>query len=351
MKTMTYIFIVLALILFFVFVVWRGYVYYSGPSSDHFDGGRFHNQEQTPVKSLWSVLYWRLTGDRQPWATVVEPMEDIVLPGPTNDTVVVTFINHASSLIQTGKINILTDPQYNERASPVSWAGPARVHAPGVPYEKLPKIDVVIISHDHYDHMDEFTLKKLQKDHNPLFLVGLGNDAHLKSFGITEKVITLDWWQLYDVDGAEVTFVPAQHFSGRGLFDRDATLWGGYVIKIDHANLFFAGDTGYGPHFKEIQKRFGSMDLSMIPIGAYAPRWFMKPMHVNPEEAVLAHVDLQSKKSFGIHFKTFQLTDEPYDQPVIDLEVAKKKYNIDANDFIAPEFGQSFIVSKVKKGS
>jgi L-ascorbate metabolism protein UlaG (beta-lactamase superfamily) len=331
-----------------VVVKLKSQVRYKGPASNHFDGSRFYNQVNAPAKSIWNVIYWRVIGHHSPWPTEVLPSPNLPLPSPAEDEIVVTFVNHASSLIQTGTVNILTDPQYNDHASPVSWAGPVRVHEPGIAYENLPKVDVVIISHDHYDHMDERTLKMLYKDHKPLFLVGLGNDAHLKAFGITDNVKTVDWWQSVEVGDAKMTFVPAQHFSGRGLFDRNSTLWGGYVIQVGKENLFFAGDTGYGPHFKEIQERFGPMDLSMIPIGSYCPRWFMKAVHVNPEEAVLSHLDLKSKKSFGIHFKTFQMSDEPYDQPVMDLELAKKQYQIPAEDFVAPEFGESFIVRKTR---
>lgn len=342
---------VLIIVLLFLLAGWlyisrRQDINYQGPPSDHFNGVRFFNQSQTESKSLLDVLIWRITGDHAQWPTEVIPAKNLAVPVATDDQVVVTFVNHASSLIQTGRINILTDPQYNDRASPFSWVGPSRVHEPGVPYEKLPKIDVVIISHDHYDHMDEKTLKMLHKDHNPLFLVGLGNEHHMKSFGIENNVKTLDWWQTFDIEGSKITFVPAQHFSGRWIFDRNSTLWGGYVVQVDSANLFFAGDTGYGQHFKQIREKFGKIDLSMIPIGAYQPRWFMKSMHVNPEDAVKAHIDLESRKSFGIHFKTFQLADEPYEQPVIDLEIAKEKYDIPKGDFVAPEFGQSFIIHK-----
>jgi L-ascorbate metabolism protein UlaG (beta-lactamase superfamily) len=317
-----------------------------GPPSPHFDGKRFHNETGTSPKSLLAVIKWLMTRERSAWPTEVGRSADHKLPSASEENCIVTFVNHTSCLIQTGTINILTDPQYSDRASPVSWAGPYRVHEAGIAYDKLPRIDVVIISHDHYDHMDKKTLQMLYKDHQPHFLVGLGNDVHLKSFGITENVKTLDWWQPIKIANTLFTFVPAQHFSGRGVFDHNTTLWGGYVVQIDNTNFFFAGDTGYGPHFKTIQERFGPMDFSMIPIGSYCPRWFMQAVHVDPEEAVLAHLDLKSKKSMGVHFKTFQMSDESYEQPVIDLEAAKLKYNISAEAFIAPDFGQSFIVAK-----
>lgn len=319
---------------------------YDGPPSQHFDGKRFYSKSGIPSKSRWTAVKWLLTRDHYPWPTTIIPAANYKIPSPSEKHCIVTFVNHSSSLIQTGKINILTDPQYSDRASPFSWAGPYRVHEPGIAYEKLPRIDVVIISHDHYDHMDKRTLKKLYEDHKPVFLVGLGNDVHLKSFGITKNVKTLDWWQHIKIADTVFTFVPVHHFSGRGLLDRNTTLWGGYVLEVENAKLFFAGDTGYGSHFKAIHERFGPMDLSMLPIGSYHPRWLMQPMHVNPEESVLAHQDLKSKKSIGIHYKTFPMSDEPYEQPVIDLASAKRKYDIPTDAFIAPDFGQSFIVSK-----
>lgn len=344
------IFLVLSLLVFvilsFILARLKGYRRYKGPPSQHFDGRRFYNETGIPSKSLWSVIKWMWGRDHTPWSKEVIPSANYTLPSPTEADCVVTFVNHASTLIQTGKINILTDPQYSDRASPFSWAGPYRVHEPGIAFEKLPRIDVVIISHDHYDHMDKNTLKKLYEDHKPLFLVGLGNDVHLKRFGINENVKTLDWWQPIQMANTVITFVPAQHFSGRGILDHNTTLWGGYVLQVEKANLFFSGDTGYSPHFKTIHERFGPMDLSMLPIGSYCPRWLMQPVHVNPEESVLAHLDLKSKKSIGIHFKTFPMSDESYEQPVIDLEAAKQKYNILPDDFIAPDFGQSFIVAK-----
>ncbi len=319
---------------------------HQGPVSHNFDGIKFMNPVKTSTTTLWSVIRWRLTGDHSVWPKEIIPAANHPIPLPTDEHMVVTFVNHASSLIQTGELNILTDPQYNNRASPVIWAGPTRVHEAGIAYEKLPKIDVVIISHDHYDHMDKETLLKLKRDHDPLFLAGLGNDDHFRSFGITEKVQTLDWWQTIDLGHAKFSLVPAQHFSGRWINDRNMTLWGSFIVHVEDAKVFFAGDTGYGPHFKEIQERFGAMDLAMLPIGSYEPRWFMQHVHFNPEDAVKAHLDLKSRQSYGIHFQTFQMSDEPYEQPAIDLEVAKTKHGIPTHAFVAPDFGQSFLVPK-----
>jgi hypothetical protein len=238
----------LCLVVFIFFLIrYKSRAYHKGPPSNHFDGRRFHNTVRSKPKTLWAVIKWRWTGDRPIRPAEIFPAAHLPVPSPTDKHMVITFVNHASCLIQTGQINILTDPHYSERASPVSWAGPQRLHEPGIAYDKLPHIDVVIISHDHYDHMDKRTLKMLHKDHNPLFLVGLGNDVHMKSFGISENVKTVDWWDPMELGNATFTFVPAQHFSGRGIYDRNATLWGGYVIQVDAAKLFFAGETWIYP--------------------------------------------------------------------------------------------------------
>lgn len=324
----------------------RGTGSYRGPVTDRFNGRHFQNKNRIPKPTLMDLLRWRLSKDREPWPKKLIPSHPTTLPSPKEEEMVVTYVNHASCLIQLKSMNILTDPHYSDRASPVTWAGPKRVHAPGIAYKDLPPIHVVLISHDHYDHMDKETLLMLERDHKPIYLTGLGCDSHMKTFGLTERVHTLDWWKDYQHNRVTFTYVPSQHFSGRGLFDMDKTLWGGFVMEANQQKLYFAGDTGYGPHFTEIFERFGPMDVSLIPIGAYHPRWFMAPRHMDPDDAVLAHIDLHSNLSIGIHFQTFHLTDEAYDQPIQDLEAAKKKYDVDRDSFISPEFGQSFAVSR-----
>ncbi len=343
--------IILAWIIFlgFVFYRFRGTGSYDGPVTERFDGRRFQNKNRIPKPTIIDLIRWRMSTDREPWPKQLIHSEPMPLPSPNAGEIVVTYVNHASCLIQIGHLNILTDPHYSDRASPVTWAGPKRVHTPGIAYKDLPPIHVVLISHDHYDHMDAETLLMLERDHKPIYLTGLGCDSHMKTFGLMERVHTLDWWQDIKLDGVNFTFVPAQHFSGRGLLDTDNTLWGGFVVETDNLKLYFAGDTGYGPHFTEIHERFGPMDVSLIPIGAYHPRWFMAPRHMDPDDAVLAHKDLQSNRSIGIHFQTFHLTDEAYEQPPIDLEIAKQKYQVAADSFITPEFGQSFVIGGISK--
>lgn len=226
----------------------------------------------------------------------------------------VTWLGHASFLLQLGGQNILTDPVLTERASPLSFAGPARLQPPGIAIAELPPIDVVVISHDHYDHLDLPTLEQLRGRDNPLLVAPLGLGAWLREHAF-ENVVQLDWGQQHDTGALRVHAVPVQHFSGRGLFDRNKRLWAGYVLEADDLRVFFAGDTGYSRDFAEIGARFAPVDLALIPIGAYAPRDFMKPVHVTPEEAVRIHQDIGARASIGMHWGTFRLTPEPMDEP------------------------------------
>jgi L-ascorbate metabolism protein UlaG (beta-lactamase superfamily) len=224
-----------------------------------------------------------------------------------------TFINHASFLIQKKGINILTDPIFSNRASPVSFAGPKRVIPPGVKKEHLPKIDLILISHDHYDHLDRATLELLIKRDNPQILVGLGI---AEIIGKESKVKEMKWWDSHTIKGVTAYFTPAQHFSGRGLFNRNSTLWGSFTLVFsDDYQIHFGGDTGYSKHFKDIERRLGKMDLAILPIGAYAPRSFMQFQHMDPDEATQAFIDLRADYAIGMHWGTFQLTAEAREEP------------------------------------
>jgi L-ascorbate metabolism protein UlaG (beta-lactamase superfamily) len=259
----------------------------------------------------------------------------------SENEVAVTFVNHATVLVQVQGTNILTDPVWSERVSPVSFAGPKRVRRPGIEISELPKIDFVIVSHDHYDHMDLPTLKALNQRFSPTFLVPLGDRETIENLG-AKQVIELDWWQTLPASSdLEFVFTPTQHFSGRSPFAFRKSLWGSYVIKSNGHRIYFGGDGAYSTHYAEIAHRLGAMDLSFIPIGAYEPRWFMKSVHMNPAEAVQAHLDLKSKKSIGVHFGTFQLTEEKINQPVIDLEKAMKSRDLNGADFSTLKEGQT----------
>jgi L-ascorbate metabolism protein UlaG (beta-lactamase superfamily) len=229
----------------------------------------------------------------------------------------VTFINHATLLLQCDNVNMLTDPIWSDRCSPFAGAGPRRHRAPGIRFRDLPPIDLVLLSHNHYDHLDLPTLHALRKRDRPRFITPLGNDLFLKRHGI-RNVTALDWWQSSD----SITLVPARHFSARGLSDRDANLWGGFVIGGASGHAYFAGDTGFGEHFAKIVARFPAIRLAMLPIGAYLPRWFMSPVHSSPADMVRAHQILGAQLSVPMHYGTFNLGDDGELEPLADLKRA-----------------------------
>lgn len=307
---------------------------YEGPVTDHFDGETFRNQDPFQRKSFADVMRWRWTSEPVPW-----PDRRGNEPGPpppervTGDRVRVTFVNHATVLVQVAGLNLLTDPVWAERVSPVSWAGPKRAIDPGIRFEHLPPIDAVVISHNHYDHLDLETLRRLAAEHAPTIFVPLGNNLLLEEEGIPGGV-DLDWWESRELgDGLRMTLVPAQHWSGRGTRDRFKTLWGGYVLETPAGVIYYAGDSGYGRFFQQVRERFGPPRLAMIPIGAYEPRWFMKDSHMNPAEAVQGHLDVAAGVSLGVHFGTWQLTDEGIDDPIRDLDTALAEQDLDRDTF------------------
>jgi len=316
------------------------------PLSDHHDGQKFFNSSGYEEPGLWETVKL-LAGLRyKKWPDSVENKPVLNLDaalGP--DQLAVTFVNHATVLIQLPGLNILTDPVWSRRASPLGWVGPQRVREPGIDFDSLPRIDLVIVSHNHYDHLDLAILGKLNQRFAPRMLVPLGNGMLLRSQGI-EKVEEMDWWDTTAANpGTSVTFTPAQHFSSRGPFDRNRTLWGSYLIGSHGRLIYFGGDAGYSAHFREIRDRFGSIDIALLPIGAYEPRWFMKAFHMNPAEAVQAHTDLKSRQSIGIHFGTFQLTEEEIDAPPRDLAAALARANLDLKSFVTLSEGVTTIYS------
>jgi L-ascorbate metabolism protein UlaG (beta-lactamase superfamily) len=314
---------------------------YRGPHSDHFDGERFFNPGSGAGKSWRDVLRWWTTRARKPWPRWrdwhVEPRVPAVL-GPGESAI--TFINHATLLIQLPQLTAITDPVFSERPSPVAFAGPRRAHAPGVPFEQLPRIDLVFVSHNHYDHLDLPTLRRLALRHAPVFVTGLGNGTFLREQGIA-RVVELDWWQQTLLRGARICFTPAQHWSDRGWHSRNRTLWGGMWLSASDCELFFAGDSGYSPLFARMRAQLGAPDVALLPIGNYEPRWFMCEQHMNPEEAVRAHLDLEARMSIGCHYGCFRLTDEGIDDPVIDLEAARRKLAVPTEAFHAPQPGET----------
>ncbi|TMA11525.1 MAG: MBL fold metallo-hydrolase [Deltaproteobacteria bacterium] len=226
----------------------------------------------------------------------------------------ITWIGHSTLLVQVDGLNVLTDPHWGARASPLSWAGPKRLNPPGLAFEELPQIDVVVISHDHYDHLDLGTVKRLAETHDPLFLVPLGLKAWFADNGMS-RVEELDWWQERQYRGVRFVCVPAQHFSQRTLWDGNTRLWASWAVLSRERRLYFAGDTGYFAGFKETGRRLGPFDVAAIAIGAYLPSEIMKAVHTTPEEAVQVAVDLEARILLGIHWGTFDLAEEPLDEP------------------------------------
>jgi N-acyl-phosphatidylethanolamine-hydrolysing phospholipase D len=300
--------------------------------SHHTKNGFRNLNPEVKAKGLGSVLSWQFQRIFQdlPSLNSKDYSFDIIendgtLLKKNTSQFSVTWIGHATTLIQMNGINILTDPIWSERCSPVSFAGPKRYTPPGITLENLPKIDIVIISHNHYDHMDLPTLKTLEKLFSPTFFVGLGNKDFLSNEGLN-KVFELDWWDEKQVNNAKIIFTPTQHFSARGIFDRDKTLWGSYIVNVGNKTIYFAGDTAYFTGFKEIGDRFPNIDFAILPIGAYEPRWFMQPVHMSPEESVQAFLDLRAKYFFPMHYQTFVLTDEALDEP---LKLTKKQFEVE----------------------
>jgi L-ascorbate metabolism protein UlaG (beta-lactamase superfamily) len=281
----------------------------------HFDGKRFFNPGAPQARGFVDLLRWKLSSRPEPSARFVSDVEPSKPPALVEgDEPRVTLINHSTALLQQRGINILTDPIWSERASPFRSMGPRRRRAPGVRWEDLPGIDVVLLSHNHYDHLDLSTLRRLRDLGACQFVVPAGVARYLESRGIG-PVQELDWGESLPLARCVIHCVPALHFSARGLFDRNRTLWCGYVVEAAGRLVYFAGDTGFGEHFAGIRERFGAPGLALLPIGAYEPRWFMSPIHMSPEEAVRAHQILGAGTSIAIHHGTFQLADEGLDTP------------------------------------
>jgi L-ascorbate metabolism protein UlaG (beta-lactamase superfamily) len=258
----------------------------------------------------------------------------------------VTFIGHSTLLIQTQSGNLLTDPMYSTYAGPLNRFGPRRVRKPAVALEHLPPISTVLLSHNHYDHCDLATLRHLARRFNPVVITPLGNARLARSAGI-RRVEELDWWEDATLAAMPVTLTPARHFSARTPFDRNRALWGGFVVNASGHRIYFAGDTAYGPFFHVIRERLGPIDLALLPIGAYEPRWFMHVVHMNPAEAVRSHLDVGAAMSIGTHFGTFQLTAEGIDEPLRALAEARRANDIDDSSFRTLDFGESIRLPSV----
>ena len=310
--------------------------------SEHYDGQHFRNRNGTD-KSLFDVFNMLLgsLSEAEDWPESVPNPEHGAIVDAVESGIRATYISHSTVLLQVDGLNILTDPVYSDRASPVSFAGPRRVRAPGITLGELPPIDLILISHNHYDHLDTDTLQAIlrQQPSQPVVITGLGNGALIKALGFSD-VRELDWDTGADIGGVSIHFVECQHRSGRGLFDQMASLWGSFVLKTSVGRIYFAGDSGYSPHFKEQGDKWGPFTLALLPIGAYEPRWFMADIHLNPEEAVKAHKELRSEQSLAIHYGIFQLTYEGIDAPLEDLRAALNQQGLDSAAFWTLEPGQ-----------
>ncbi len=315
---------------------------YKGPVSDHFNGKVFNNIDGVKAKGfkdVFSMLTQR--PKRGPWTEITSVAPRPNPPASIKEGIRVTFVNHSTFLIQVAGLNILTDPVWSKRVSPFQFAGPKRMRPPGLKMEQLPKIDLILLSHNHYDHLDLSTVQKLVKEHQPQIVTPLGVGQFIKRRA-NGKATDLDWWESFAFsEQIKISAVPAQHFSGRGILDRDATLWCGYIIDTPDQKIYFAGDSGYGSFFKTIGERHPGIDLALLPIGAYLPIWFMSPIHTTPEEAAKIHLEIKARQSVATHFGTFPLAFEGMEQAQNELRAALQKFDIPAEQFWVLEQGES----------
>lgn len=335
-----------ALLAFFALVPLVGWVVstpgHRGPASPHFDGRKFRNTLPTvrTAKEAWAEGWPRRAWNPPAHVPVPPPLPRV--PGPDWR---VTWVGHATVLVQGDGLNILTDPVWSPAAGPLGQLGPRRGTPPGVALADLPRIDVILLSHNHYDHMDIPTLRALHRRDRPTLVTPLGNGAYLEKRGIPGAV-ELDWEGVWThPSGTKVRVTEARHFSSRGLFDRDRNLWGAFAVELPSGSFYFAGDTGYGPHFAETAARHGPFRLALLPIGAFLPRWMMRPVHIDPAEAVQAHVDLRAERSLAIHWGAFPLGADGYDVPVALLAEARTAAGLPASAFFALRPGQAEILA------
>ncbi|KQT55289.1 MULTISPECIES: MBL fold metallo-hydrolase [unclassified Aureimonas] len=309
--------------------------YYTGPVTDHFDGLRFSNSGKSSDKSLRTVLRWRMAGEAKPW-----PKGRAALPPDRppqrSEALRLSFVGHASFLLQVAGFNILFDPVWSERVSPFRRIGPKRIDPPGIAFEDLPPIDAVLLTHNHYDHMDLDTLRRLQAAHRPRFVTPLGNDTILRRAIEGAETTVGDWGGTVALsDRVNAVFTPANHWSARSIRDRRMALWSGFVIQTAERRLYHSGDTGYGDGsiFRAIGETFGGFDLALLPIGAYEPRWFMGDQHASPADSVQILEDVRAARALGFHWGTFNLSDEGLEQPVADLAAALDAAGLDGSRF------------------
>jgi L-ascorbate metabolism protein UlaG (beta-lactamase superfamily) len=319
--------------------------YYSGPVTDHFDGTFFYNKKDKSTTRISDLLKWKLLEKRAVWPENYTSIYSIVSPKPSlpQDETTVTMVGHATLLIQMGGLNILTDPVYSEHTSPIQHIGPKRHNPPGIPFEALPKIDVILVTHNHYDHLDLQTLDELVTRDYPKIYTPLGNDTIIQAHIKTADIQIGDWGDEFKYNNElKISFEPCQHWSARGIGDQRMALWAAFVLESSNHKVYHVGDTGFGMgnNYREVAKKYGGFDLAILPIGAYEPRWFMKPSHQNPREAVTGLQLCKARYGLGHHWGTFQLANEEVDAPKRALTEALKKQLLSQDRFIAMRPGQ-----------
>lgn len=311
--------------------------YYSGPVSDHFDGLRFMNPGGREPSGLKNLIRWQFAGGNERWPkSYPSNVRDTPPEHVAGDALRVSFVGHASTLVQTAGLNILIDPVWSDRASPFAFAGPLRVNGPGILFDDLPKIDVVLVTHNHYDHLDVRTLSRLHQRDQPRVIVPLGNDKVIWAHDPTIWAEAHDWGASFNLKpDINLTLEPAHHWSARGVLDRRMALWACYVIAGPGGKILAVGDSGYhnGVYYRELKRKHGGFRLALLPIGAYEPRWFMEPQHQNPDEAVRASIDCGAEHVLGHHWGTFKLTDEGIERPIEALKIALAEHNVSPERF------------------